>query len=148
MRTFRLLLFIALLLGYSPVFAETADGHNAHNSLDWSGLYLGFTPCADCKGIKTTLALNKNHTYLLLTQFVGKSEREIVEKGKFAWDSETNTIVLTPRKGDNTRQYLVSENSLIELDNHGHRIIGDAADRYVLRRTEVTQPPSESHSAH
>src|SRR5690554_4133252 len=34
----------------------TAD--NSRTSLDWTGVYEGTTPCADCDGIKTTLRLN------------------------------------------------------------------------------------------
>ncbi|CAG1020719.1 hypothetical protein DOJK_00529 [Patescibacteria group bacterium] len=93
MRMFKLFLCVVMLCGVGSVFAEENE-HSQHKN--WSGLYLGFVPCPDCKGVKTTLALNPNGTYQLLTQYVGKSEREIVEKGKFAMDSETKTIILTP----------------------------------------------------
>lgn len=142
------MLFIATFSGYSTVFAETTEpthenSHHAENSLDWSGLYQGFLPCDDCKGIKTTLALNKNNSYLLITQYVGKSDREIVEKGKFTW-GEANTIVLTPRNSEQTRHYLVGENNLIQLDSKGNRITGDEANRYTLRRNEISQPKEQS----
>lgn len=158
MRTFRqqfkqilaFFLFIAIFSGYNSVFAETAetkdaDAHHAQKSIDWPGIYRGFLPCDDCKGVKTSLALNKNNSYILITQYVGKSEREIVEKGKFT--SDNNTIVLTPRDNSTTRQYLVGENMLIQLDNNGNRITGKLADRYILRRTELTES-SPSHSSH
>lgn len=157
MRTFRkqfrkilpFFIFIIIFSGYQPVFAETAEttAHHAQNSLDWPGIYYGFTPCADCKGVKTTLALNKNNSYMLITQYVGKSEREIVEKGKFTWDNKNNTIVLTPRNSSAVRQYFFGENMLIELDSNGNRISGKLADRYILRRTDMTDS-SRSHSAH
>jgi len=142
-------LFIAIFSGYSPVFAETKDkdAHHAQNSLDWPGIYYGFTPCADCNGVKTTLALNKNNSYILITQYVGKSEREFVEKGKFTADSKSNTIVLTPRNSATTQQYFVGENELIQLDNNGNRISGKLAERYILRRTDIAQS-SPSHSSH
>ncbi|MFI3190234.1 hypothetical protein BCS42_01545 [Crenothrix sp. D3] len=143
------MLFIATFSGYSTVFAETTEpthenSHHAENSLDWSGLYQGFLPCDDCKGIKTTLALNKNNSYLLITQYVGKSDREIVEKGKFTWGDVDNTIVLTPRNSEQTRHYLVGENNLIQLDSKGNRITGDEANRYTLRRNEISQPKEQS----
>ncbi len=142
------ILFIAMFLGYNPVFAETVgtddkDTHHAQNSLDWPGIYYGFTPCDDCKGIKTKLALNKNNTYILISQYVGKSEREFVEKGKFTSGNKNNTIVLTPRNSSTTKLYFVGENMLIQLDNDGNRI----SDRYILRRTDVTEAPT-SHSSH
>ena len=117
------------------------------NSLDWPGVYHGFLPCDDCKGVKATLALNKNNSYILITQYVGKSEREFVEKGKFTWDNNSNTIVLTPRDSSTTRQYFVGENMLTQLDNNGNRISGKLADRYILRRTDIKES-APSHSSH
>ncbi len=146
-------LFIAFFSSSSPVFSETTettnDTQHTEKSLEWPGIYYGFLPCVDCKGIKTTLALNKNNSYLSITQYVGKSEREFVEKGKFAFGDKSNTIVLTPRKGSATQQYLVGENSLVQLDNKGNRISGELENRYILRRSELegTGSPS-SHSSH
>jgi len=143
-------LFSAVFSACNPVHAETAqtnDAHHAQNSLDWPGIYNGFTPCADCNGVKTSLALNKNNTYILITQYVGKSPREFVEKGKFTWGDQENVIVLTPRKSSAIKQYLVGEDKLTQLDDNGERISGSEANRYVLRRTDVTRSPQE-HSGH
>jgi uncharacterized lipoprotein NlpE involved in copper resistance len=143
---------IAISSGINTVCSEPAetidkDSHHAQNNLDWPGVYFGFLPCDDCKGVKATLALNKNNSYILITQYVGKSDREIVEKGKFAPGNKSNTLVLTPRKSSTTKQYLVGENQLIQLDDDGNRISGKLADRYILRRKDVTDPTS-SHPAH
>lgn len=143
-------LFTAVSSSLNPVFAETddvKDSHHAQNSLDWPGIYYGFLPCEDCKGVKATLALNKNNSYILITQYVGKSERQFVEKGKFSWGDKSNTIVLTPRKSPMTQQYFVGENMLIQLDKDGNRIPGKLGDRYILRRKDVTSEPP-SHSSH
>jgi uncharacterized lipoprotein NlpE involved in copper resistance len=161
MRTFRqqlkqsmtFFILIATFSSCSTVFAETTpdktdtNTHHASNTLDWPGIYNGFMPCDDCKGVKTTLALNKNSSYILITQYVGKSEREFVEKGKFTWGNKIDTIVLTPRNSSTTQEYFVGENILIQLDNNGNRISGKLADRYILRRTDVTKSPP-SHSSH
>jgi copper homeostasis protein (lipoprotein) len=138
-----LILFIAAFSAYGTVFAETAEPvHESHaeNSLDWSGLYQGFLPCDGCMGIKTTLALNKNNTYLSIIQYVGKSDREIVEKGKFTLDNANNTILLTPRNSTQTRQYVIGENTLTQLDSTGKRITGDVAERYILKKNEIREP--------
>jgi len=147
-----LLLSAALVLVQVPALAETAasahEGHQEPSSLDWPGIYFGFLPCEDCVGIKTSLALNKNNSYILMTQFTGKSEREFVEKGKFTWGEKENTIVLTPKKGSEPHYYEVGKDVLIQLDNHGNRIAGKAADRYVLRRTDVTGKTEQTHGGH
>ncbi|QWF71651.1 copper resistance protein NlpE N-terminal domain-containing protein [Methylomonas paludis] len=159
MRTFRQkfipaflsLAYLAIFSAGRPVFAEAtetknAEAHHAHGHIDWPGIYNGFTPCADCIGIKTTLALNANDSYVLLTKFTGKSEREFVEKGKFTWNDASNIITLTPRNSTTSQQYLVAENMLIQLDNNGNRFTGKLADRYILRRNDITQTaPSHSH---
>ncbi len=143
-------LFVAIVSTDNLAVAETNDKdshHQTQHSLDWPGLYHGFTPCADCMGVKTTLALNTNNTYVLITQNVGKSIREFVEKGKFTWGDKSNTIILTPRKSTTTQYYLVGENTLTQLDAKGERFTSKDADRYVLRRTDVTNSPQE-HSTH
>lgn len=142
-----LILFIATFSGYNHVFAETtetvkADAHATKNNI-WSGVYHGFIPCDDCKGVKMTLALNKNNSYLLISQYVGKSEKEIVEKGKFTEGNESNTIVLTPRNSSQTRHYLIGENILTQLDSNGTRITGKSAERYILRRKEISETQNQ-----
>lgn len=130
----------------SVVFAQApSDAHDAHHeqqTLDWPGIYNGFTPCDDCKGVKTTLALNANNSYILITQYVGKSPRDITEKGKFVFSNQ-NTIILTPRDSEMTRHYFVDENKLVELDKNGVHYSGKDADRYVLRRNDVVKPPAD-----
>lgn len=145
-----LFLGLALLAGHGTVLAESTehDAHHAQDSLDWPGIYNGFLPCDDCAGIKTSLALNQNGSYVLITQFTGKSPRDYVEKGKFSWGEKDNTIILTPRKGGSTHMYLVGENELVTLDAKGNRFAGKLADRYVLRRTDVTSEPTQQHSGH
>ncbi|MDD1617306.1 MAG: hypothetical protein CG439_2453 [Methylococcaceae bacterium NSP1-2] len=154
MRTFRqqfkqsltLLLFIITFSSSSTVFAETMETdtvkaeHHAQNSVDWPGVYKGFLPCDDCKGIKTSLALNKNNTYLLITQYVGKSEKEIVEKGKFTSGDQSNTLVLTPRNSTQTRQYAVGEDRFIQLDSDGNRITGKLAEIVMVTVSQANLP--------
>jgi uncharacterized lipoprotein NlpE involved in copper resistance len=143
--------FLGLLSINSPVFAEATETtteetavHEQHH-FDWSGVYHGFLPCNDCKGIKMTLALNPNNdSYILISQYIGKSDREIVEKGKFAWGDTDKTVVLTPRNSTQTRSYLVGENKLTQLDNNGNLVAGESAERYVLRRAELKQPQSQA----
>jgi uncharacterized lipoprotein NlpE involved in copper resistance len=154
MRILTVSLFIAAGSFNNQAFAETSaqkavESHeHGQTNQDWPGIYKGFTPCFDCIGIKTTLALNKNNTYILMTQYAGKSEREFVEKGKFSLGTLENTIVLTPKNGETSHQYLVSENVLIQLDNKGNRYTGKDAERYTLRRNDMVETAPSSHGAH
>jgi copper homeostasis protein (lipoprotein) len=145
-----LLIFLAFL-ACNPVSAETPSDENATHTqkkLNLSGLYLGFFPCEDCHGIKTTLALNKSGTYAVYTIYVGKSDREFVEKGRYVVDAAGDKIILTPKKGSTTeQQYLIDDDMLIKLDENGERITSDGADRYILHRKDVVSSPQE-HSGH
>lgn len=145
------LLFIALSFGLGPALAETADNkdkeaHHAQHSREWPGVYNGVTPCDDCYGVKTSLALNKNNSYVLMTQLLGKSPRDYTEKGKFSWSENGDKILLTPRDGSTTRQYLVGEKTLTQLDGNGNRYTGKNAEKYVLRRNDITATePQHGH---
>jgi uncharacterized lipoprotein NlpE involved in copper resistance len=146
-------LFITVFSAYSPVFAETVganvkDTHeHAQTNAEWPGIYIGFLPCADCVGVKTTLALNKNNSYILITQNAGKSDREYVQKGKFAAGAIANTIVLTAKDGSTSHHYLAEGDKLVQLDSQGNRITGKLADRYVLTRNNIMDHPPE-HGGH
>lgn len=147
-------LLLSAFVGGGAAFAEAdkasdqaTESHHAHGSQDWPGIYNGLLPCDDCYGIKTSLALNKNGSYILISKYAGKSEREFVEKGKFVAGDKSNTIILTPRNSSTSRQYLVGDNMLIQLGDNGERISGKLADRYILRRMDMTSEP-QSHSGH
>jgi hypothetical protein len=143
------LLFTALLSTYNLAVAETNDAHadhqgheQANDDDEFHGVYYGFIPCDNCPGLKSTLSLNKNDNYLLVTQQAKESSRENYEKGKYTWDDEKKLVVLTPRKGSKDseiKQYQIEKNALILLDNKGHRFAGKDADRYILNRSDTVK---------
>lgn len=105
------------------------------NALDWDGTYEGVMPCASCEGIKTTLTLNVDRTFVLSTQYLGESEEVLEVKGTFQWNQEGNKITLDNIK-DAPNQFLVGENTLIQLDMSGNRITGDLSSQYVLTKVK------------
>ena len=106
-------------------------GDNSMSSVDWDGIYQGILPCADCEGIKTQLTLNKDLTYVLQTQYLGRKDSVFTKKGKFGWVNNGGSIVLD---NDNNQKYLVGENRIFHLDKDGNRISGDLAEKYVLEK--------------
>jgi len=109
---------------------------NSRNALDWDGSYLGLLPCADCEGIQTILTLNKDLSYRLKTQYLGKSDHFFESSGEFSWNEEGNTVILkdTESAGQPSR-YFVGENTLTQLDQQGNKIAGELAGKYVLSKT-------------
>ncbi len=145
---FAFLLLLIISLNLKPAFAKD-ETTTTPKTLNLSGLYFGFIPCDDCQGIKTTLALNANNSYVLLTQYAGKSDREFVEKGKFNISENGEKLVLTPKKGGiDQQQYLIDDDMLVKLDEEGNRITKDGADRYILHRKDIVKKRDDSHGSH
>lgn len=111
---------------------HTAD--NSATSLDWDGVYIGTTPCANCEGIETELTLRKDKTFVLKTKYLGKGPGNIiVEKGTFSWDGTGAVIVLNGLE-QKPNQYKVGENHLVQMDMEGNIIEGDLASKYILQK--------------
>ncbi|MDO9106815.1 MAG: copper resistance protein NlpE [Methylovulum sp.] len=158
-----LIVFSTLLSGYNAVMADTDleskekflrarvmsrqqnTDHAAHvnpidKSQDFHGVFYGYLPCNGCNGIKATLSLKQNNNYLLVTQPAKESSREYYEKGKYSWNDDNHTVVLTPRKESTTKQYHIEdEGTLVQLNGDGMRMTGNQADRYILRRSDTVK---------
>ena len=105
---------------------------NSNTSLDWTGLYKGVTPCADCEGIETEITLNTNLTYKKTTKYLGKNDVQVnTVEGRFVWSSEGINITMLGIK-DAPSQYLVGENKLFQLDMSGKKITSNLASKYIL----------------
>lgn len=110
-----------------------AIGDTSQNSLDWNGVYEGILPCASCEGIKTTIILNQDLTFVQQVQHLGIDERTWEKKGTFKWNEAGNRITLQGIE-QAPNQFIVGENMLIQLDMNGDRISGDLADKYILNK--------------
>ena len=120
---------------------EHAGHAMADKGPDFRGIYYGYYPCKeeDCSGIKITLSLKRNNNYLLVTQPAKPSSREFFEKGKFTWNDDNRTVVLTPKDKPASGQYrIVDEGTLIQLNADGSAVAGDQDD-YTLRRGDTVK---------
>lgn len=134
--------------GFARAFAKShqkesdnaAHKNHTDKSLEFHGIFYGFLPCDDCTGIKATLSLKQNNNYLLVTQPAKESSREFYEKGKYSWNDENQTVVLTPTKGGTKiRHYRIeNEGTLIQLNDDGTRMANEA-DRYTLRSSDTVK---------
>lgn len=110
------------------------DMHNSQNALDWSGVYSGVIPCADCEGIETEIVLNNNMTFIKHTRYLGKGDQRIFEeKGTFFWD-KTGSIISLKGTNKTLGQYKVGENKLTQLDMDSKVIAGPLSDNYILKK--------------
>lgn len=104
--------------------------HNSRNSIDWAGTYFGTLPCADCPGIRYTVTLNDDGSYLLKTRYLERADSVFTESGTFSWDESGGKITLANRG----EKFQVGENTLFHLDMEGNRITGNLAEHYVLTK--------------
>ena len=118
----------------TPMEQSMMDAHTSEISLDWIGVYVGTTPCADCEGIETMIELKEDNYYISHYKYLGKSgdENEVTHEGPFTWNDDGNSISLQA-EGLPT-QYKVGENHIILLNADGELNKGELADLYVLKK--------------
>ena len=112
---------------------NSGNAHNSKKSLDYYGTYKGIIPCADCEGIKTSLILNKENSYIRAIQYLGKEVKTASDKGLFTWNKNVSIITITSSSGG-TQMYKVGENMLLHLDKEGNIIQGDLSKNYKLTK--------------
>lgn len=113
---------------------KAVDMHNSQISLDLTGTYTGFVPCADCEGISVRIVLNCDQTYELFYRYVGKSDEYYECSGDFNWNNDGNSIILDCETF--AKNYFVGENYLVQYDINGNRISGELEDKYRLTKIE------------
>lgn len=113
-------------------------GDNSMTSLDWDGTYYGILPCADCAGIETVVALNKNLTYTVKRKYMGKGDSINISSGSFTWAKDGGSVSLG---NESPSKYKVGENKIIQLDMNGNQITGNLSDKYILTKqtTGITE---------
>ena len=98
-----------------------------------AGVYQGYLPCADCRGISTFLQLKEDMTYRLEETYHKKVDSLNITNG--TWKTNNGKIVLTA--GDEIlNSYLPEGEKLWQLDYRGNRISGNLGDRYMLTRQQ------------
>lgn len=112
---------------------NSSDSHNAKNSLDILGTYKGVLPCADCEGIETEITLLADETYTKKIKYKGKDEKVFEEIGDYTWKEDGNTLILEGIDSDPI-EYMVRENSLMQMDMQGNKITGDLSEKYILNK--------------
>lgn len=121
-------------LSSCSITAKVTDSHNSQSSLDWTGVYQGTLPCADCEGIQCTLWLQDNGRYKVRNVYLGvKAPTSTTDSGKFTWQKDRRSISLS--QGG---KYIVGENQLIQLDGNGKRITGPLAAHFILTKIPTT----------
>jgi len=99
--------------------------------------YQGVIPCADCEGIKVSLFLDQDGTFVLKQAYQGGKAKDstFAEYGK--WERTADQLVLTNTTGEK-RYFKPLDNGLKMLDTQGQAI--ESSFNYQLASTELSLP--------
>lgn len=106
---------------------------NARRKVHWEGTYQGIFPCSDCEGVAMMLTLNKDLTYNMRSQYLGKELIDRKSSGSFDWSADQSHIHI-----DNTqpKHYFRVGNGFLELlTPEGKSIISHGKDDFFLDKT-------------
>lgn len=99
------------------------------------GNYEGVLPCADCEGIKTTVALNADNTYEIISVYLGEKGKGEEFKEAGTWTLTNNVITLKDNaQAEVAKKLAVVDNAVKYLDLEGNEVTGALAEHYVLQK--------------
>ncbi|MDR1112670.1 MAG: META domain-containing protein [Bacteroidales bacterium] len=152
MKKHSLLVLLCLICGFwgcrnqgtkNPDVETANPADNSRDLANWSGLYFGTVPCADCSGIDIQLELNSDLTYKMHVTYQDR-EGTLVYAGNFTWNAAGTQIDLKVVNGDGAfEHFAVEENRLRLLTPQGEVIDGVNADFYLLKKMQPTLLSSE-----
>jgi uncharacterized membrane protein len=103
-------------------------------ALKTEGIYGGFIPCSDCRGITTYLLLKPDMTYRIEETHYQKGDTLIRASGN--WKIDNGKIYLYQNNKEKLT-FLADEERLWQLDAQGNRISGNMGNKFVLNKQQL-----------
>lgn len=119
----------------SEMHEDFKNEHNAKVALDYTGVYEGELPCADCEYILFKISLNEDETYYSKYVYMGKSQEVFEEYGTYEWLEDNNSIQLISTDKKSKSQYKVGEGYLQKLSENGEEIESAFKEKYYLSKS-------------
>jgi len=140
-RILSLFLFCAFFQISCSNGSERVSEHEENNptqqesqSKTFSGKYSGVTPCADCPGIKTTVAFNPDSAFIELLNYLERNS-SFSDTGKWSISDKIITVSF-PGKSSKRFFLIKSDSTLAMLDADKKEINGNLAEKYILKKAE------------
>ena len=100
------------------------------------GTYEGTLPAADCEGIKTTLTLNKDKTYILRSEYIGEGEKSATYESKGHYNLINGNLIELSLTSSNEKSYykILDGSKLMLSDKEGSINQGILSEHYILKK--------------
>ncbi|WP_444666892.1 copper resistance protein NlpE [Flavobacterium columnare] len=133
--TFILLASSALLLTHCKK-NETGvlDSTETASETDFTGMYSGTTPCADCPGIYTNITFKKNGNVAKSTLYLDSDDTSLTEYG--VWSKENNIIEVTIPNSPKEYYAIKPDHLLVRLNADKKEVSGELSKKYIFEKTE------------
>ncbi|MGN6341828.1 MAG: copper resistance protein NlpE N-terminal domain-containing protein [Ginsengibacter sp.] len=95
-----------------------------------SGKYAGVTPCADCPGIKTTIYIKDDSTFIENLEYL---DREVSFSDTGTW-KVVNKIVTVSFPSHKSYFRILSDSSIAILDAERRQIKGILSEKFILKQ--------------
>ncbi|QQN34857.1 envelope stress response activation lipoprotein NlpE [Rahnella aceris] len=118
----KIIISAVLALGALSLFGCHTAAFNHEKPLQvMQQSYSGVLPCADCSGLKTSLFLDQDGTYILQEEYQGGKEGDQVFASYGRWARTADKLVLTDSQGEK-RYFHPKDENLEMLDQSGEPI--------------------------
>lgn len=118
----KIIISVVLALGALSLFGCHTAAFNHEKPLQaMQQSYSGVLPCADCSGLKTSLFLDQDGTYILQEEYQGGKEGDQVFASYGRWARTADKLVLTDSQGEK-RYFHPKDENLEMLDQSGEPI--------------------------
>lgn len=140
MKNIFLFLFVAGLL-YSCDDAEKQAAVSTAGSTDtpkeFSGVFTGLTPCADCPGIYTVTDFSKDQRYFESLKYLERNA-QFADSGRWSWSVNDSIISVTSAKDSSLHYYqLLNDSTIRMLDADKQPITGQLEQFYLLKKKDT-----------
>lgn len=134
----KIIITAVLALGALSLFGCHTAAFNHEKPLQaMQQSYSGVLPCADCSGLKTSLFLQQDGTYILQEVYQGSKEGDQSFASYGHWARTANKLVLTDSRGEK-RYFHPKDENLEMLDHSGEPIV--SSFNYTLKPVQQSLP--------
>lgn len=134
----KIIITAVLALGALSLFGCHTAAFNHEKPLQaMQQSYSGVLPCADCSGLKTSLFLQQDGTYILQEVYQGSKEGDQSFASYGRWARTADKLVLTDSHGEK-RYFHPKDENLEMLDHSGEPIV--SSFNYTLKPVQQSLP--------